>query len=198
MKPTICSTKSPTRRSDAAKWRRPYFRCKLCGGGHWKKFDRPGCSSVASIAINRVTDDRAEGNWSTCVVSAGAADPNTGGSGSDICPAGPSPRLRSDAGLTARLRLPQLATGARKQNRIPVFSNARQGGIYRRRRVADPWGTVCREYNVRSALNECRTAYAVSPCNALCRSFASRHSRLVGAEPVTSRLLKSTDIARPA
>ena len=38
---------------------------------------RPDCSSVASIAINRVTDNRAESNWSMCVVSAGAADPNT-------------------------------------------------------------------------------------------------------------------------
>jgi len=38
---------------------------------------RPGCSSVTSIAINRVTDDRAESHWSMCVVSAGAADPNT-------------------------------------------------------------------------------------------------------------------------
>jgi|SRR6516164_1392447 len=38
---------------------------------------RPGCSSVASIAINPITDDRAESNWSMCVVSAGAADPNT-------------------------------------------------------------------------------------------------------------------------
>lgn len=30
-----------------------------------------------SIAINRGTDDRAESNWSMCVVSAGASDPNT-------------------------------------------------------------------------------------------------------------------------
>ena len=38
---------------------------------------QPGCSSIASIAINRVTDDRAKSNWSMCVVSAGAADANT-------------------------------------------------------------------------------------------------------------------------
>jgi hypothetical protein len=38
---------------------------------------QPGRSSVASIAINRVTDDRAKSNWSMCVVSAGAADANT-------------------------------------------------------------------------------------------------------------------------
>ncbi|MGO8910128.1 MAG: hypothetical protein ACLQDM_12530 [Bradyrhizobium sp.] len=38
---------------------------------------QPGCSSEASIAINRVTDDRAKSNWSMCVVSAGAADANT-------------------------------------------------------------------------------------------------------------------------
>jgi hypothetical protein len=36
-----------------------------------------GCSTVASIAINRVTDDHTESNWSLCVVSAGAADANT-------------------------------------------------------------------------------------------------------------------------
>jgi hypothetical protein len=36
-----------------------------------------GCSSVASIAINRATDGHTESNWSLCVVSAGAADANT-------------------------------------------------------------------------------------------------------------------------
>jgi hypothetical protein len=36
-----------------------------------------GCSSVVSIAINRVTDGHTESNWSLCVVSAGAADANT-------------------------------------------------------------------------------------------------------------------------
>jgi hypothetical protein len=36
-----------------------------------------GCSSVASIAINHVTDSHADSNWSLCVVSAGAADANT-------------------------------------------------------------------------------------------------------------------------
>jgi hypothetical protein len=35
---------------------------------------QPGCSSVASIAINRVTDGHTESNWSLCVVSSGAAD----------------------------------------------------------------------------------------------------------------------------
>jgi hypothetical protein len=38
---------------------------------------QPGCHNVQSIAINRVTDERAENNWSLCVVSAGAADANT-------------------------------------------------------------------------------------------------------------------------
>jgi hypothetical protein len=38
---------------------------------------QPGCSSVQNIAVNRVTDERAEDNWSLCVVSAGAADANT-------------------------------------------------------------------------------------------------------------------------
>jgi hypothetical protein len=36
-----------------------------------------GCSTVASVAINRVTDGHTESNWSLCVVSAGAADANT-------------------------------------------------------------------------------------------------------------------------
>jgi hypothetical protein len=38
---------------------------------------QPGCSNVRDIAINRVTDERAENNWSLCVLSAGAADANT-------------------------------------------------------------------------------------------------------------------------
>jgi hypothetical protein len=37
----------------------------------------PGCSNVRNIAINRVTDEQAENNWSMCVLSAGAADANT-------------------------------------------------------------------------------------------------------------------------
>jgi hypothetical protein len=37
----------------------------------------PGCHNVQDIAINRITDERAENNWSLCVVSAGAADANT-------------------------------------------------------------------------------------------------------------------------
>ena len=35
---------------------------------------QPGCSDVQGIAINRVSDQQAENNWSLCVVSAGAAD----------------------------------------------------------------------------------------------------------------------------
>jgi hypothetical protein len=38
---------------------------------------QPGCSSVVSIAINPVTDEPTENNWSMCVLSAGAADANT-------------------------------------------------------------------------------------------------------------------------
>ena len=38
---------------------------------------QPGCHNVQDIAINRVTDEHAENNWSLCVVSAGAADANT-------------------------------------------------------------------------------------------------------------------------
>jgi hypothetical protein len=38
---------------------------------------RTGCSDVQGIAINRVTDERAENNWSLCVLSAGASDANT-------------------------------------------------------------------------------------------------------------------------
>jgi hypothetical protein len=38
---------------------------------------QPGCSNVRNIAINRVTNDQAENNWSMCVLSAGVADANT-------------------------------------------------------------------------------------------------------------------------
>ena len=38
---------------------------------------QPGCSNVRNIAINHVTDERGENNWSLCVLSAGAADANT-------------------------------------------------------------------------------------------------------------------------
>jgi hypothetical protein len=38
---------------------------------------QPGCSSVQGIAINRVSDQDAENNWSLCVSSAGSADANT-------------------------------------------------------------------------------------------------------------------------
>jgi hypothetical protein len=38
---------------------------------------QPGCETVRRIAINRVTDKRAENNWSMCVLSAGDADANT-------------------------------------------------------------------------------------------------------------------------
>jgi len=38
---------------------------------------QPGCHNVQEIAINRVTDERADHKWSLCVLSAGAADANT-------------------------------------------------------------------------------------------------------------------------
>ena len=38
---------------------------------------QPGCHNVQDIAINRVTDERAENNWSLCVLSSGTADANT-------------------------------------------------------------------------------------------------------------------------
>jgi hypothetical protein len=38
---------------------------------------QPGCSSVRKIAINRVENERAENNWSMCVLSAGDADAST-------------------------------------------------------------------------------------------------------------------------
>jgi hypothetical protein len=38
---------------------------------------QPGCQTVQEIAINRVTDEGADHNWSLCVVSAGVADANT-------------------------------------------------------------------------------------------------------------------------
>jgi hypothetical protein len=36
-----------------------------------------GCHNVQESASNCVTDERAENNWSLCVLSAGAADANT-------------------------------------------------------------------------------------------------------------------------
>jgi len=68
--------------ANASKYRREMAKTPLSMQAlQWRALEeirqRPGCSSVASIAINRVTDDRAESNWSMCVVSAGAADPNT-------------------------------------------------------------------------------------------------------------------------
>ena len=47
----------------------------VAGVGRIRK--QPGCSDVQGIAINRVSDQQAENNWSLCVVSAGAADANT-------------------------------------------------------------------------------------------------------------------------
>jgi hypothetical protein len=38
---------------------------------------QPGCRSVRDIAINHVTDGRAQTNWSLCVLSAGTADAHT-------------------------------------------------------------------------------------------------------------------------
>ena len=38
---------------------------------------QPGCHNVQEVAINRVADERAETNWSLCVLAAGAADANT-------------------------------------------------------------------------------------------------------------------------
>jgi hypothetical protein len=37
---------------------------------------QPGCSNVRNVAINHVTDERAENNWSLRVLSAGTADAN--------------------------------------------------------------------------------------------------------------------------
>ena len=61
------------------KWPKSYFRCRICGGGPWQKSDsKPVVITFSQdIAINRVTDERAENNWSLCVLSAGAADANT-------------------------------------------------------------------------------------------------------------------------
>jgi hypothetical protein len=38
---------------------------------------QPGCHDVQEVAINRVTAEHAENNWSLCVLAAGAADANT-------------------------------------------------------------------------------------------------------------------------
>ena len=59
-----------------------------------------GCHNVQDIAVNRVTDERAENNWSLCVLSAGAADANTAARAA--LPRRLATRLQSDDGLTAR------------------------------------------------------------------------------------------------
>ena len=60
------------------KWPKSYVRCRICGGGGLAEIrQQAGCHNVQDIAINRVTDERAENNWSLCVLSAGAADANT-------------------------------------------------------------------------------------------------------------------------
>jgi hypothetical protein len=38
---------------------------------------QPGYHNVQEVAINRVTDERAEANWSLCVLAAGTADAYT-------------------------------------------------------------------------------------------------------------------------
>jgi hypothetical protein len=50
------------------------FDGRFAGAGVAEIRQQPGCSSVRDVAINHVTDDRAESNWSLSVVSAGAAD----------------------------------------------------------------------------------------------------------------------------
>src|SRR5229473_5863038 len=63
---------------------------------------QPGCHNVQDIAIDRVTDEHAENNWSLCVLSAGAPDADTAARAA--CPKRFASRLRSDDGLTARNR----------------------------------------------------------------------------------------------
>ena len=57
------------------KWPNPTFGFAAAGLGRNPTASR--LSYVQDIAINRVTDERAENNWSLCVLSAGAADANT-------------------------------------------------------------------------------------------------------------------------
>ena len=62
---------------------------------------QPGCSNVRKIAINRVTDARAENNWSMCVISAGAADANTAARAALNVQHALRHALRSNDGLSA-------------------------------------------------------------------------------------------------
>jgi hypothetical protein len=75
----ILSTRSPTLRSRAAGLndKDPTFDPDLRRRALAEIRKQPGCHSVQDIAINRVKDERAENNWSLCVLSAGAADANT-------------------------------------------------------------------------------------------------------------------------
>jgi hypothetical protein len=59
-------------------WQRPYFRCMICGTGLWQKSgSNRAARTFQGIAINRVSDQNAENNWSICVSSPGTADANT-------------------------------------------------------------------------------------------------------------------------
>jgi hypothetical protein len=55
----------------------PTFDASFAMAGIGRIRQQPGCSSVQDIAINHVTDERAENNWSLCVLSAGTAHANT-------------------------------------------------------------------------------------------------------------------------
>jgi hypothetical protein len=79
MKPVTWNTRSPTLQSKTAIYMTkillsmPDLRRRALA--EIRKQD--GCHNVQEVAINRVTDERAENNWSLCVLAAGAADANT-------------------------------------------------------------------------------------------------------------------------
>ena len=55
----------------------PTFDAGFAVPGVGRNPEATGCSNVQGIAINRVSDQHAENNWSLCVSSAGTADANT-------------------------------------------------------------------------------------------------------------------------
>src|SRR5260370_29887353 len=79
MRPATWSTRSPTRRSKTvncmAKTLLSMHDLRRRALAEIRQL--PGCHNVQDIAINRVTNQRAENNWSLCVLSAGTADANT-------------------------------------------------------------------------------------------------------------------------
>jgi NCAIR mutase (PurE)-related protein len=83
--------------------------------------EQPGCSNVRNIVINRVADERAENNWSMCVLSAGAADVNTAASR--------TLRPKPGAGPLKKLRQQLTKKENSRPPRVSIHENSQRMGI---------------------------------------------------------------------